>query len=807
MTSREQYEECERELRYFKAALASTEDFFFVFDLEGKYTYANEATLELYEESMGLGRSDVIGKDFFELGYPAELAREYTDRIQEVIATGRSVRGEEILPVAAGGFRQFEYIFSPVYDEDGQVEAVSGITRDLTQFKETTAALQKSENLYRTLFESVDQGVGLLEVFHDEGGQIDFRWLEVNEVFAEQSGLKDPVGKRGRELTPDADEMWFESYRNVAEEREPTHFENYVRDTDRWFDVHAVPIGDPEFRRVAVLFSDITERKRREQNAALLDELHDDFTRLVDSEELMDSVGQKVAQYLGVSRITYSRLDEEAQWMTNLYDWRLEGMATASGVHRLSDFMSEKFIGDLKAGRPAAIEDVSTDERTADFGDAYRAFGVGSMLHVPHVSDGRWKFQLAIHHRGPHRWRVDEVQLMMEITKRLYWRLERAFAEEALREVDRRKDRFLAVLSHELRNPLTPIELSLRLLDQVGADSMQGRRARTVIDRQVKQLTRLVDDLLDVNRVNSDKVDLHLEHVELNELVTQTAEDHRPIFEKKGVRLKIHSFPESIFVDGDRNRLAQVIGNLLQNAAKFTAPGDGVEISLKSDAAGRAEIRVTDTGAGIEADLLADLFDPFVQADTSLDRSVGGLGLGLALVKRLVELHGGEVLAFSDGIGEGAEFVIRLPQVTTDDHAEINVDTRRRPSSGRTILVIEDSLDVAELLKTVLQFKGHHVEVAHSGPAGVEMARELMPDVVICDIGLPEMSGYEVAREFRADPALRNTYLIALSGYASSEDMEKSRRAGFDRHLSKPPKMEQLDRLLSGEEDDLSENS
>ena len=788
---------CEQELRALKAVLASTQDFVYVFDRNGKYTYINRALLDVFHREMGLDESQVLGKNFSELSYPPELVRKYGDQLQEVIATGQSVRGDEVLPSSDGELREYEYIFSPVFDEEGRLEAVTGISRDVTELKDTMSALQQSENLYRALFESADEGIGLLEVLDDEEGPIDIRWLEVNEAFEERSGLRDPVGKRGRELTPNADESWFELYRDVAVSGEPAHFINYVEDTDRWFDVQAVPAGGLANPRVAVLFSDITERKRREHNAALLDELHDDFARLSDSEAIMASVGQKVAEYLGISRITFSRIDQDARLMTNLYDWHEDGLPSASGVHALSDFMPEQFIQDFQAGRPAAIADVSTDERTAKCIEAYKSFGVGSMLHVPHISDGRWKFQLAIHHGHIHHWRDHEIQLMTDLTERLYWRLERAFAEEELREANRRKDRFLAVLSHELRNPLAPIELGLQLLDQAGPNRPQGQRARTIIGRQVKQLTRLVDDLLDVNRINNNKIELRLKQVELNELVERTAEDHRPLFAEKGVELHLIPSPQPVFVQADPNRLAQVVGNLLHNAVKFTDPGDSTTVSVALDSGSdNGQISVADTGIGISPDRLESLFDPFIQADTSLEHSIGGLGLGLALVKGLVEMHDGKITARSDGLGQGAEFIICLP-LDKSERSQLDVPQRQSPSPSRKILVIDDNVDIAELLQTVLTNMGHQVRVAHSGPTGIERARQFHPHVVICDIGLPEMNGYEVARSIRDDPELGNSYLIALSGYAAQEDIDRSRRSGFDRHLSKPPDLVELQQILT----------
>ncbi|MBZ5713251.1 hybrid sensor histidine kinase/response regulator [Nannocystis pusilla] len=365
----------------------------------------------------------------------------------------------------------------------------------------------------------------------------------------------------------------------------------------------------------------------------------------------------------------------------------------------------------------------------------------------------------------------------------------RALAE-ALREADRRKDEFLAMLSHELRNPLAPIKNSLYILSHVQPGSDQARRAEHVIERQVEHMTRLIDDLLDVTRISRSKIQLQRTTVEMNELVRRTVEDHRSVFDACGVGLAFAPASRPLWVDGDPTRLSQIVGNLLQNAAKFTGRGGKTEVAVEAQGSG-VLVHVRDDGMGIGADILPRLFDPFIQADTTLARSRGGLGLGLALVKGLVELHGGDVQARSAGLDHGAEFTVRLPGVPAPaPEAAPCVEAGGTPP-GR-ILVIEDNLDAAESLKEALELDAHEVCLAHSGPEGLEKVRTFRPDVVVCDIGLPGMDGYEVARAIRADPARCTTRLIALTGYASPEDRQRARAAGFDRHLGKPPDFDVL---------------
>jgi PAS domain S-box-containing protein len=366
--------------------------------------------------------------------------------------------------------------------------------------------------------------------------------------------------------------------------------------------------------------------------------------------------------------------------------------------------------------------------------------------------------------------------------------------ESALREGDRRKNEFLAMLSHELRNPLMPIHNCLRLLSRA-EQPKDAERAREIIERQVQHLTRLIDDLLDITRITRGKLELRRAAVLLNEVVRQAAEDHAGLSERAGIALEVSVPDEPLCADADATRLSQAIGNLLGNALKFTPRGGHAWLTLLRSGSD-ALVVVRDDGPGISPEVLANVFEPFVQADRTLERSGGGLGLGLALVKGLVELHGGTVSACSPGAGKGAEFTIRIPLSKTAEASVATGSESARAPSHR-VLVIEDNVDAAESLKELLELDGHVVEVAHEGPEGLAKARAFKPDVVICDIGLPGIDGYQVAREMRKDPELRSAYLVALSGYARKEDVEESRAAGFTRHLAKPPSLQALERILA----------
>ncbi|HET9597017.1 MAG TPA: ATP-binding protein [Anaeromyxobacteraceae bacterium] len=369
-------------------------------------------------------------------------------------------------------------------------------------------------------------------------------------------------------------------------------------------------------------------------------------------------------------------------------------------------------------------------------------------------------------------------------------------ANERLRESDRRKDEFLGMLSHELRNPLAPIRNALYILDRVEPGGPQARRAREIATRQVVHLARLVDDLLDVTRIARGKIQLRYAEVDLVALAQRAAEDQRGLMEDRGLELSVHVPAGPVVVSGDETRLAQVLGNLLGNAAKFTPPGGRISVAVAAED-GRAVVHVRDTGMGIEPHMLDSIFEPFTQAQQSLARTEGGLGLGLALVKGLVALHRGEISVASEGAGRGTDFAITLPlaRPPSADAGEPGAISDGPAGPRHRVLVVDDNQDAADTLAQLVRMLGHDADVAHDGPGAIAAARAHPPDVVLCDIGLPGMDGYAVARELRAtgSPGLR---LVAVSGYAQPEDVARAAEAGFDEHVAKPPDPGRLASIL-----------
>jgi signal transduction histidine kinase/integral membrane sensor domain MASE1/ActR/RegA family two-component response regulator len=366
-------------------------------------------------------------------------------------------------------------------------------------------------------------------------------------------------------------------------------------------------------------------------------------------------------------------------------------------------------------------------------------------------------------------------------------------------EQDRRKDEFLAMLGHELRNPLAPLRNAVHLLGVPGASPASLERAREVMERQIDTLRRLVDDLLDVSRITRGKIQLSIGRVDLVNVVHAAVETVRPMVESQRHALSVSVRDGAMEIDGDATRLEQVLANLLNNAAKYTEPGGRIWIDVARDG-DAACVRVRDTGIGIAPELLPRVFEMFTQADRSLARSKGGLGIGLTLVRRLVELHGGTVTAHSDGVGRGSEFLVRLPARSGSPAADrAPADAPASVPSGgtrRRVLVVDDNGDAAETLAAVLRAWGHDACTARDGPSALEVAARFAPDTFLLDIGLPGMDGYELARRLRADERHRAALLVALTGYGQAEDRRLSREAEIDHHLVKPVDLEELARLL-----------
>jgi PAS domain S-box-containing protein len=378
---------------------------------------------------------------------------------------------------------------------------------------------------------------------------------------------------------------------------------------------------------------------------------------------------------------------------------------------------------------------------------------------------------------------------------------DRKRAEESLIESDRRKNEFLAMLAHELRNPMAPIRSALEVLQLTKGNEEVVRSATEMMKRQIGQMVRLVDDLLDVSRISRGKIELRKGSIELASTVNHAVEAARALLQGKGLDLTVTLPPRPVYLDADPVRLAQVLGNLLNNACKFTDKGGRIWLTAEVSSEGHPEeilIRVRDTGVGIAAEQLPRIFDMFTQVDTSLERTDSGLGIGLTLAKNLVELHGGTLEVHSAGAGQGSEFVVHLPSLAeAPKPPPPQLAVSKPPARACCVLVVDDNVDSVEILTILLNLSGHEAHIAHDGLEAMEAAGKFRPDVILLDIGLPKLNGYDVARRIREQPWGKSMVLVALTGWGQDEDRHRSRQAGFNHHMTKPVDPDVLSKLLS----------
>ncbi|HSK77184.1 MAG TPA: ATP-binding protein [Thermoanaerobaculia bacterium] len=432
----------------------------------------------------------------------------------------------------------------------------------------------------------------------------------------------------------------------------------------------------------------------------------------------------------------------------------------------------------------AFLREISVDEQSFE---RCREMGLTSTMSVPLVARGRMLGAVTLStDRSGRCYGPEDLEIALDFARNVALVLDNSRLYHEILETDRRKDEFLAMLAHELRNPLSPILNALEILRLRGEDPAARERALTLARRQARHMARLVDDLLDVSRITRGKIELRKERVELGALVAHAVESSRSLLEIRGHELAVSLPDEPVWMEADPARLEQVLANLLNNSAKYTDPGGKVWVHVERPGISEAVIRVKDTGAGIPRDMLGKVFDLFSQVDRSLDRSQGGLGIGLTLVRSLVSLHGGSVRAVSEGPGLGSELVVRLPVLPAASEEREKAPARATGDRRRRILVVEDNVDSAAALFELLRLWGHEVRVALDGPAAVEVTARDPQEIVLLDIGLPGMDGYRVAEAMRAQRGMEEARIAALTGYGQETDQQRSRDAGIDRHFTKP---------------------
>jgi signal transduction histidine kinase len=455
----------------------------------------------------------------------------------------------------------------------------------------------------------------------------------------------------------------------------------------------------------------------------------------------------------------------------------------------------------MEQGKRVVIEDVQADPAYEPHRRIAASAGYRAVLSTVLLGTNRALLGvLSTHWRQPRRPSEHELRILDLCARQAADVIDRTRAAEKaadLSAADRRKSEFLAMLAHELRNPLAPIRNAVEILQRSGGDERQRKPATEMIHRQVGQVVRLVDDLLDVSRISRGKIELRRETIELASVVHHAVEAARPLCASMDHELTVTLPPLPVYLNADPARLAQIVGNLLNNACKFTEKGGRIRLTVECEGK-QVLLRVQDTGIGIAEEQLARIFEMFAQVDTSLERSRDGLGLGLALVKTLVEMHEGTVEARSAGVGQGSEFVVRLPTVAGPPQPPPRpILAAPAPTTACRILVVDDNRDSAESLATLLKLTGHEAHTAHDGVAAVEAAAALRPDVVLLDIGLPKLNGFDAARRIRQQPWGKGMVLVALTGWGLEEDRQQSREAGFNEHMVKPVNHAALMKLLA----------
>ncbi|MCW5889742.1 MAG: response regulator [bacterium] len=629
---------------------------------------------------------------------------------------------------------------------------MAGITRDVTDEKRAADAVQAGEERLRLVAKAARMAIWDLDL---ATGRIEGS-AETGPLFGRPPDrLHDDVAGWARQIHPEDRAETVRRLEGMRHGRE-YHARYRIQPDDggpvRWLEGVGAPLCDEEGRPVRAVgcVFDVTERMQAE-------------TVLREQTALLQTIVHRLP-------VLIAYLDTDLRYRLNsesYTDWFGLPLSEVTGRH----------IGDVVG--PTAMETLGPHLRRALDGHAVRfeaevAYTRGGArcieaAYVPHVVDDRV---------------LGLVVFVHDVTARRQ-------AEDALRRADRAKDEFLAMLGHELRNPLASVR---NAIVTARLDEAHRERALEIADRQTDQLRRLVDDLLDVARVTQGKITLHTEPVLLSEVVQRAVEAATQAVEERGQTLAVSLPAEPVVLEADVARIQQVFGNLLANASRYTPAGGRIEISAATGA--EVVVRVRDTGSGIPADVLPHVFDLFVQAERPLDRAHGGLGVGLTVVRRLVELHGGRVTAHSAGRDAGSEFAVVLPVMAShpDEH-----DPPRLPhgtTHGSRVLLVEDNADAADAVRMLLELLGHQVRVASDGPSALAQLAASLPDVVVLDIGLPGMDGYEVAQRIRADARTRHLPIVALTGYGRTEDATRAAASGIDRHLVKPVDPDALHALL-----------
>lgn len=677
-------------------------------------------------------------------------------------------------------------------ERDAALAALAASNQKLREAAEANAKFQ-------TFF---DQGASYAALLAPDGAV-----LEVNRVSLASGGYRreDVVGRLFWECG-----WWSPSPALAAEVRAGVEraargetvnamLPYFVADgSQRFSQIAIAPVTAPDgaLLSIAATGNDVTERHQIEARLRLLDSIGEATRVASDPKVIMEEATRLLGEHLGATRVAYADLEPDNDRFTIRHDWRVPGAISTVGVYSL-DLFGSRATSNLRIGRNLVINDVDRELAPGDGDGMFNQIGIKAIICCGLVKGGKLVAMMAVHQQHPRNWTADEVALTDAVVERCWAHIERVRSMEALREADRHKSEFLATLAHELRNPLAPIRNGLDLLRMSEGRPGNGAAIRDMMDRQVRHMTHLINDLLDIARVSSGKIVLQKERALLQDVVSGAVEASMPPIEAAGHRLTVRMPDAPIWVEVDTVRMSQVIGNLLSNAAKYTPQGGAIGLSVEPED-DAVTIAVADNGIGIAAESLGAVFEMFTQVARQIDRSNGGLGIGLSLVRNLVGLHGGTVRAASPGLGQGSVFSIRLPLASSAAPALARADVRQEAAERRLrILVADDNVDAAETLGALLGLDGHEVRIAADGAEALALAPAFQPAVAFLDIGMPGMDGYETARRMRALPALDGMRLVALTGWGAAEDRARSQAAGFDRHLLKPTPLDEIRAVLA----------
>jgi len=686
---------------------------------------------------------------FTEVLHPDDVPR-FADAVSSVRRTGSRFFFQGRMAGDAGLERSIE-LDGRLLDEPGRPRKVLGSIRDVSEQLAAAREVRASEARYRSLFHSIDDGFCMVDMLYDAQGEpTDFRFVETNAGFERHTGVPGAPGRLASMVMPGLEEVWLKGLADVAATGSTFRHQGWMAAIGRIVEVHAFSVDGVVGTSVAMLIRDITARRRAEDS-------------LRERERFLTTVTEAASVGIAVidADFRYRFVNDAFAKLLNTPEKIVIGEPV--GVINPERWAFAKpAIERALAGESLSLE--FSVESTASSGELSRTRHLCAFLE-PHTDQNDSPTAAVV---------------LVDITnvKQL---------EAELQAADRHKDEFLATLAHELRNPLAPVRNAVRILHLKSSADPQAIRAADIIERQVKVMARLIDDLMDVARISQGRLELRFHDVDLRRAIDLAIEGSRPLIEEAAHAFEV-DLPEcSILVRADVTRLAQVFSNILTNASKYTNRGGAISLSVVVEAE-TVRVVIRDNGIGIAPENLARVFDMFSQVEVALARSRGGLGIGLSLAKRLVELHGGTIEASSEGLGRGSAFTITLPRI---NEGIIVPATGLQPLSAREplglrVLVVDDNLDGAETLALLLEMHGCTTQTAADGEEAVATAEDMKPDVILLDIGLPKLNGYEVCKAIRARPWSAGTTIIAITGWGDPKAKAAATEAGFDHHFVKP---------------------